>query len=121
MQEQDSWGGLEAGFTIEDVQFIDTNRIVMHWMLRMDKWAVCCHFSYLVVIDFYLVWIYKEGIAMTSKSSMLPESGRRMQRVQHPIFSYLNGGWQGRRRAYKPVFFCGYRAVRPQGFATRHG
>ena len=60
MQEQDSWGGLGAGFTIEDVQFIDTNSIVMHWMLRRDEWAVCWHFSYLVVIDFYLVWIFKE-------------------------------------------------------------
>ena len=60
MQEQDSWGGLEAGFTIEDVQFIDPNRMVMYWMLRRDKWAVCGHFSYLVVIGFYLVWIFRE-------------------------------------------------------------
>ena len=52
MQEQDSWGGFGAGFTIEDVQFIYTNSVVMYRILRRRKWAVCCHFSYLVVIDF---------------------------------------------------------------------
>jgi hypothetical protein len=41
---------------------------------------------------------------MTSTSSMLPESRRRGQRVELPIFSHLNGGWQGRRRAYRPIF-----------------
>ena len=30
---------------------------------------------------------------MTSTSSMLPESWRRVQRVEIPIFSQLNGGW----------------------------
>ena len=52
MQKQDSRGGLGSGFTIEDVQFIYTNSIVMHWMLRRGKRAVCCHFFYLVVTDF---------------------------------------------------------------------
>jgi hypothetical protein len=43
MQKQDSRGGLGAGFAIEDIQFIDTNILVTHWMLLGDEWGVCCH------------------------------------------------------------------------------
>ncbi len=43
MQKQDSRGVLWAGFTIKDVQFIHTNRVVTHWILLEGERAVCYH------------------------------------------------------------------------------
>jgi hypothetical protein len=61
MQEQDNRGVLRSGFAIEDLQFIQTDSVVTHWMLIRNGGMVGCHIL--------VLWVRNVGRVMIRPSA----------------------------------------------------